>query len=363
MPNHNPENERIKRRYFAYLKEAMRRGEPSVDAAAKALNRFETYNRFKSFKAFHIEQATAFKRHLALQTNVRTGKPLAKATIHSTLAALKAFFVWLAGQPGYRSTLSFSDADYFNLSDRDSRIARARLEKPVPSLEQVCRVILTMPAGDTIERRDRALVAFIMLTGARDGAVVSLKLKHLDLVDGCVLQDAREVVTKFGKTFRTWFFPVGEDVRRIVEEWAGFLSKEMLWGLDDPLFPATRVELGPDRKFHPSGLERRHWASAGPVRDIFRRAFAAAGLPYFPPHRLRNTLAVLSQRLCRTQEETKAWSQNLGHSDVLTTLMSYGEVPGARQAELIRGLGRARKTKADALSLLDDLKEALQEEQ
>jgi len=30
MPTHNPENEQIKHRYFAYLKEAQRRGEPSV---------------------------------------------------------------------------------------------------------------------------------------------------------------------------------------------------------------------------------------------------------------------------------------------------------------------------------------------
>jgi hypothetical protein len=35
MLTHNPENERIKHRYFAYLREAQRRGEPSVDAAAK----------------------------------------------------------------------------------------------------------------------------------------------------------------------------------------------------------------------------------------------------------------------------------------------------------------------------------------
>ena len=47
MTNHNAENERIKRRYFAYLKEAKRRGEPSLDAAAKALRRFESYTRFR----------------------------------------------------------------------------------------------------------------------------------------------------------------------------------------------------------------------------------------------------------------------------------------------------------------------------
>jgi hypothetical protein len=98
MSTHNPENERIKRRYFAYLEEAKRRGEPSVDAAATA---FELDTRFREFKKFHPEQAVAFKRRLAKQTNARTGKPLAKATIHSTLAALKAFSSGWPGSPDF----------------------------------------------------------------------------------------------------------------------------------------------------------------------------------------------------------------------------------------------------------------------
>ena len=67
MRKHSPENERIKREYFAYLKEAKRHSEPTVDAAAKALNRFETYTKYRDFKAFHTEQAIAFKKHLAEQ--------------------------------------------------------------------------------------------------------------------------------------------------------------------------------------------------------------------------------------------------------------------------------------------------------
>ena len=39
MTTHNADNERIKRRYFAYLKEAKRHSEPTVDAVAKALVR------------------------------------------------------------------------------------------------------------------------------------------------------------------------------------------------------------------------------------------------------------------------------------------------------------------------------------
>jgi integrase/recombinase XerD len=55
MKNHNPVNERTKCKYFTFLKEAKRHSEPTVDAAAKALNRFEVYGRYRDFKAFHFE--------------------------------------------------------------------------------------------------------------------------------------------------------------------------------------------------------------------------------------------------------------------------------------------------------------------
>lgn len=158
-------------------------------------------------KAFHFEQAIAFKRHLAEQTGKRSGEKLSKATLHATLKQLRAFFFWLAGQPGYKARLQYSDADYFNLSDKDTRIATAQRERKAPTLEQMKHVIETMPEGDEIEHRNRALVAFTLLTGARDSAIASMKLKHVDPKEGCVYQDAREVKTKFSKTFFTYFFP------------------------------------------------------------------------------------------------------------------------------------------------------------
>ena len=78
-----------------------------------------------------------------------------------------------------------------------------------------------MPAETDIERRNRALVAFTLLTGARDSAIASMKLKHVDLITNSVYQDAREVKTKFSKTFNTFFFPVGEEIREIVADVGG----------------------------------------------------------------------------------------------------------------------------------------------
>ena len=228
MTKHSPENERIKRQYFAYLKEARRHCEPTVDAAAKALHRFEEYTRYRDFKAFHFEQAIAFKRHLAEQNGQRSGEKLSKATLYATLTQLKRFFQWLVWQPGYKSRFQHSDAEYFNLSDKDTRIATAQREQRAPTLEQIKHVLHMMPRNTEIERRNRALIAFTLLTGARDSAIASMKLKHVDLSANNVNQDAREVKTKFSKTFNTFFFPVGDEIRRIVEEWVSFLREDKL---------------------------------------------------------------------------------------------------------------------------------------
>jgi hypothetical protein len=49
-------------------------------------------------------------------------------------------------------------------------------------------------------------------------------------------------------------------------------------------------------------------------------------------------LVHLGEKRCKTPEQFKAWSQNLGHESVLTTFLSYGEVSVHRQDEIMRGL-------------------------
>jgi hypothetical protein len=49
MKTHNPKNERIKRDYLAYLREAKGNGAAVVDAAASAIHRFEAHSKFRDF--------------------------------------------------------------------------------------------------------------------------------------------------------------------------------------------------------------------------------------------------------------------------------------------------------------------------
>ena len=101
-----------------------------------------------------------------------------------------------------------------------------------------------------------------------------------------------------------------------------------------------RSSLGPAHHFQATGLKPEHWRTAAPIRAIFRKSFTAAGLRYFNPHSVRNTLVSPGEAQCQTPEQFKAWSQNLRHEGVLTTFTSYGAAGNNRQREIIGNLGK-----------------------
>ena len=246
---------------------------------------------------------------------------------------------WLASQPGYKSRITYADVEYFNNNRKDAAAAHASRPVAYPSLDQCAHAFRHMPDGNEVERRDRAIFAALMLTGARDGALASLRLGHVDLIEGKITQDGREVRTKAGKSFETWFFPVDEMYLACFEGWVRHLREARLYGPTDALFP--RLEVGTvERRFAVTGLSREPYANAQPIRDVVKGAFARVALPSFTPHSFRKTLGLLSNERCRTMEEHKAWSQNLGHEHLATTVSAYMPVGRERQAELIRRMVR-----------------------
>ena len=71
MKTHNPNNERIKRKYFEFLKEAKRHSESTVDAVAKAINRFETYTTYRDFKGIPFSTGRGLSRGTLLSKEVQ----------------------------------------------------------------------------------------------------------------------------------------------------------------------------------------------------------------------------------------------------------------------------------------------------
>lgn len=331
----NEENERIKRRYLQYLKTAQRKDINTVLKAAEGILRFEASTNYTSFKLFHIEQAVRFQERINTVISKATGKPLAKSTIRSILAANKGFIFWLADQAGYKSRIRHSDADYFNIDAKGQRVASATRETPYPSMEMARHAFNNMPEVSNVERRNKAMFAFLMLTGARDGAVASLRLKHINMTDSCVYQDAREVKTKNSKTFTTYFLPVYPEYLACFSDWVKHLRTEYLFGPDDPLFPPTKVK-PLEGSFKVVGFDRSPYKNANTIRAVIKEAFTSTGLPAFTPHAFRKTLVKWADINYPTREAFKAFSQNIGHSSVITTISAYCPVSIERQADLIK---------------------------
>lgn len=337
MPGKPSSNVRMKHKYLDHLKQVKGRDEKTLDKVAAALSEFEKAIGGKDFKQFNRGWGERFKTHLSNARNKRTKKPLSPSTIDATLSYVKAFVSWLADQPGFKSRVGYSDAEYFNNSRKGRRVAHAKRPVPYPSMEQALHAFHAMPERDVFERRDKALFAFFMLTGARDGAVASLLLKHVNLFDGHVFQDPREVATKNSKLIDTWFFPVDPLYRKCLERWITFLREVELFGDTDAVFPKAQMGIV-DKRFAKLGLAREGFSSGAPLNEIIKGAFRRVQMPAFTLHAFRKTLAKHGDEICNKMEQLKAWSMNLGHEHLATTVNSYMPVSRERQAQLITDL-------------------------
>ncbi len=333
------ENERIKRRYLAYLKEAKGRDQKTLDKAAAALVKFEESSKFKPFKKFNRDQAGRFKVYLEKARHLKSGQPLSLSTIDATLRLVKGFFHWLAGQPGFKSVVSYTDVEYFNNNTKNARAAHAQRQIQFPTMKAAFHAFQGMPNGSEMEKRDKAIFAFFLLTGARIGAVASFRLKHVNLIDGNVFQYGREVDTKFSKTFTTWFFPVDPAYLDCFTAWVDFLRSDKLFGQEDALFPKPERRLV-QGKFVFDTLSRDCYSGTGPINKILRNAFAMVQLPEYTPHSIRSTLGQELSDLELPLDAQKAWSQNMGHKSIITTQSAYLHVPERRQGELMKALAK-----------------------
>jgi integrase/recombinase XerD len=338
MTEYNPENERVKKQYEEALLHGRHRAPRTVEAVWKAINLFEKFTGQKSFKNFNTEQAKGFKRWLTRQHNAN-GQPLSLSTTRSSLANIRAFFSWLIVLPQYTKRVDGRGIDYLRLSDNEERAGRATREKIAPTVEEFHRVLENMPYGSDVEKRDRAIVAFALVTGVRDGALISLKHKDVDLDKREVWQDPRHVKTKNRKGITSQFVPIDTLAEEIVLEWIDYSRNVLGMKPDDPLFPKQRVVNNPETlQFEACGFSTEHWANATPVRDIFHKAFIAAGLPKCQPHTVRNTITIWAQGNC-SQLQFKAISQSLGHDHAMTTYNAYGNLPHYDVRKAVASIG------------------------
>lgn len=295
----------------------------------------------KDFVSFGKQQARAFKNWIKNRTN-RKNEALSLVYIYNILRRLKGFFEWLSMQPHYKSKVNQIDIEHLSLSKKETRIAIQPNKREIPSMEEVIKVIETIQIGNDVDRRDRALICFTLLTGARISAIYSMPMMAFDEATLTVDQNPKYgVKTKFSKHITTTFFPIeySQAVTHFVD-WYKYLKQAKGFTAKDPIFPMAKIENGQQNiSYHNTGeVEPIFWQSSSSARKIFQKRFVDAEVPYYHPHTFRHLVVKEFAKTRLTEEEKKAISQNLGHENTGTTFGSYGygHIEEDRQIDIVK---------------------------
>ncbi len=186
-----------------------------------------------------------------------------------------------------------------------------------------------------------------------------------DIDELIVFQEPKEGVrTKGTKSIVTTLLRFDDELLKYILDWVDFLVKDKFYDKTQPLFPRTKLDHVSDKNacFVGKGLEPVFWKSEGPILSIFKKRTKTAGLPYYSPHKFRHAAIAESRKYCRTEEQRKAISQNVGHKHVGTTF-AYGNMDASKVNEVVSRMRlRATDNKVELLKnytddeLLDELK-------
>ncbi len=334
----NSKNESVKRKYFKWLKEARGYAESTIDIIEKSILLYEDFTHFEDYSAFTQKKAIGFKKWL--QSKTYKNKPVSVTTNYHYLRHLKDFFIWLSGQAGYKSKIDLDTVSYLSLDKKQVRLATAPKPVKFPSLEYVKKLTDSIEIITEIDKRDRALIAFLLLSGMRDKAICTLPICCFDRNTLEINQDPKfGVETKFGKAIYSKILRIDNKLLEYILNWSEYLEKDKLFSSTDPLFPRNKVHMSENSYcFESSEIEPYYWKSTNSIRKILINRSEKAGLKYYNPHSFRHSTVNLAFKACRNGEELKAISQLVGHENLKTTMMSYGTLDQHRLNEVVDDL-------------------------
>ncbi len=153
--------------------------------------------------------------------------------------------------------------------------------------------LLSAPASDWIEVRDKAIVEVFYSSGLRLSELTGLNLADLDLRDG--------LVTVTGKGNKTRTIPLGRLAIEAIQAWLAVRGEQLRDPLDNAVFISKRGQ-----RIHPRSVQARLQQMA--AQQSMRRKLH--------PHMLRHSFA---SHLLESSSDLRAVQEMLGHANISTT--------------------------------------------
>jgi integrase len=340
---------------------AGRLAEQTVDQHLSAIRFMEDVLQGKPFDRLTIRDVDLVRSALKEAMMTKGEGKKSRSTASHQASQIMSFLEWLIKQDGYKR-LPADLPSYIQLPKAAYAKAMPKGEKAYASLEEAEELLQRMPNMSLADRRARAMFAIAYLGALRADTITSLRLCHFDREGRQVIQDATTSRTKNGKSLRISWFPISQTFVAAVADWVDHMQSLGLRG-EDALFPRL-----PDLKRR-SYLQETERAPIEPMasKDAVAKAFALACRDTevkYSPHSVKDTLAAERDRRPLTQQQRKAWSENMGHESEKITETHYGKLSEAERfdlfEEIVQGKGEVgpaprKMTDAQKLALMNEV--------
>ncbi len=319
-----PDNEKMKKRYEKHLIGAEEAAVLTVDQYLRAINMLDRCNNYLDFRKYDVDNILKFKEKAS---NIKwKGNCVSPRTTRTYLLHNQKFFKWLCIQPGYKQSKILILVAYFKPSRLEDNASSSSDVTDVPDIDYVLKLCNSIKITCEIDLRDRAIIEFLLLTGLRIGAFISLPF-------GCIEQDtliinqnpSKNVKTKNSKPILSILFPFNKILVGYFKTYLELL-RSLEFKPEEPLFPKSKIEYNPKTNIfeNPGKLSREFWGWRMGVSKMLGRRCAGAGLKYHSPHKYRHGTTKILYDSGLDISEVKAMSQSLGHKKISTTLAHYG---------------------------------------
>jgi integrase len=208
--------------------------------------------------------------------------------------------------------------------------------------------IARLPVHSITEKRARAAICFLYLSGMRITAFLTLPLACVDIDTRQIEQNpGKGVITKNRKAAITTLLPIPE-LLKVVKDWDDQVRQKL--PLDSPWFAYIDrfYNLIPPIKDFQERVNGRRMACI----EGMKRLCTQANVPYKSPHKLRHAHAIFGIKHARDMRELKAVSQNLMHSSISITDGIYGNLNNNDIKETIAGLASNPEAPKDLQAIL-----------
>jgi integrase len=277
----------------------------------------------------------SFPKFLSIQPGLNGKGVLSNSTNKKVIDISKQFLFWVVDEypiifKPWKKKSILQIHPIFNITGSSEEMESVTIEE--------VEMLLSLPPVNLAMKRDQAAVAFLLASGMRISAFISMPIKAFIVEDLEVHQWPSLGVRTKNQNSKTTFLLEIPELIQVISEWDNLVKAKL--SLDAPWYPIIKNEWG-DQKF----TDAQPGKNRNQLFDRrLRKLFKMAGLTYKSAHKFRHGHALYCLSHSQSMDEFKAISENLMHSSTYITDKIYFRQNKDERRAIMKSLGQRSKS-------------------